>query len=491
MNTTEKTGLMKLGFVKNLKPNTNGENCISVLSKITGQRILLKDINDFVESELCKIEYSDQQGNPCTIENALVLKFQLNQKSKNGDYIYGVFQRKDTTGNFMGITWEITKTPKSLGAINENSLANLCAIADCTINKIEDIFVVNSIEYFNGAGHNKFPDGTVVDEKNAKFIRFKTTLKNHDGKILYGWFTKNIKNDFEGIDWGTEDSFKNSRKNREQFFVGRMAFDTIDVCNTFLEKLKSKTIEEPWEYKNRKDPKFKYPILKSYLEFELDRLYYEQEKYGWDYKILYNKDRSKALFNTNLIDKFGHDLNIMGDVQLLGGREIICNLEMCPSKLSLRKLGFENYEPLPPKFFEDINEIVFHCEWDIDCNVAKYEHIIEQRIERFPDKYKDLEADDLGQKMDNAIEFAKKIAQRNYKFIIPMYYPTARRIQLLMPIYLETSYTSQPDFALVLTPHANERVYTPETILGLDEVYQDARLVAKPEESWLNPRIIK
>lgn len=386
MDTTGKTGIMKLGYVKNLRLNANGENCISVLSKITGQRILLKDINDFIESGQCKIEYSDQQGNPCTRENALVLKFQLGQKSKTSDYIYGVFERKDTTEKFMGVTWEIAKTPKSLGDINENSLANLCAIADCTINSIEEIFVVNSIEYFNGAGYNKFPDGTVVDEKNAKFIRFKTILKNHDGKILYGWFTKNVKNDFEGVDWGTEDSFKNSRKNREQFFVGRMAFNTIEACNIFLEKLESKTIEEPWEYKNRKDPKFKYPILKSYLEFELDRLYYEQEKYGWDDKILYNKDRSKALFNTNLIDKFGHDLNIMGDVQLLGGRERICNLEMCPSSLSLRKLGFENYKPLPPKFFEDINEIVFHCEWDIDCNILKYEHIIEQRIERFPDK---------------------------------------------------------------------------------------------------------
>ena len=69
MNTTEKTGLMKLGFVKNLKPNTNGENCISVLSKITGQKVSLKDINEFIESELCKIEYSDQNGNSCTIEN--------------------------------------------------------------------------------------------------------------------------------------------------------------------------------------------------------------------------------------------------------------------------------------------------------------------------------------------------------------------------------------------------------------------------------------
>ena len=71
-----------------------------------------------------------------------------------------------------------------------------------------------------------------------------------------------------------------------------------------------------------------------------------------------------------------------------------------------------------------------------------------------------------------------------------MYYPAKKRIQLLMPIYLETSYTSRPDFALVLTPHAQEKLYTPETILGLDEVYQDARLIAKPEESWLNPKII-
>ena len=65
-----------------------------------------------------------------------------------------------------------------------------------------------------------------------------------------------------------------------------------------------------------------------------------------------------------------------------------------------------------------------------------------------------------------------------------MYYPIKRRIQLLMPIYLDGSYSTRPDFALVLTPY-KEGIYVPETILGLDEVYQDARLVAKPEESWL------
>ena len=72
-----------------------------------------------------------------------------------------------------------------------------------------------------------------------------------------------------------------------------------------------------------------------------------------------------------------------------------------------------------------------------------------------------------------------------------MYYPTRQRIQLLMPIYLDTTYSNHPDFALVLTPCQDAKLYVPETILGLDEVYQDARLIAKPEESWLNPNMIE
>ena len=123
--------------------------------------------------------------------------------------------------------------------------------------------------------------------------------------------------------------------------------------------------------------------------------------------------------------------------------------------------------------------------------MIKSEHIIGDRKERFPEKYQNMTTDSLGRTLDTAIVLAKSIAQRNYKFIVPMYYPTANRIQLLMPIYLENSYSGKPDFALVLTPHADEKLYTPETILGLDEVYQDARLIAKPEESWLNPEMIE
>jgi hypothetical protein len=66
-----------------------------------------------------------------------------------------------------------------------------------------------------------------------------------------------------------------------------------------------------------------------------------------------------------------------------------------------------------------------------------------------------------------------------------MYRPQENKLQLLMPIYLSGSFTNKPDFALVLD--LEDGIYTPETILPLDAAYQNARLIAKPDELWLNP----
>lgn len=494
MGNSIKKGIYKLGYVKNAKKNESGENFISFLSKIVGRNISLSELNDFVESDNCILEYYDEKFNRTSREFGLTLKFKTPFQNRRKEDIYGVFTRKSCDDSFWGVNWESAKSLSNYGTIHPNSITALKELTsnnEISENDFKKYIIDESFVYINGAGHNKFPNGDEVNEANGKFVIFKTKLSTHGGKKILGWFTKNTKGKYEGIDWGTEEDFQTSRKNRELFFVGRMTFDSIEECNSFLEKLAKKTIEEPWNYKNKKDENFKYPILKSYLQFELERLFWEHDELKYPNKLIYNNNKDKVLFNTNLIDKFGHDLNIMGDILTIGGKEYITNLDMSPSMLTLKKYGFMNFEPIPPKFFDNINEIVFHCEWDIDQSIDKYEHIIEDRIERFPSKYRELETDELGIKLDNAIEFAKKIAQRNYKFIVPMYYPSKRRIQLLMPMYLENSYSSHPDFALVLTPHSDEKLYTPETILGLDEVYQDARLVAKPEESWLNPEMIE
>lgn len=485
----EKTGLYKLGYVKNLKRNEKGQNCLSVLSRLIGREIQLTEINTFVESDSFSIEYVDQDGNITDKASASELRFKLPWPDSKGNVVYGCFTKSGSI--FTGVTWRNDLGISRYGYIDPTCWEKLKSICgqDITESNIEE-FITSKIEYYNGAGYTKFSNGKAVTSENGKFIKFNTNI-SANGEALVGWFTKDIRGRFVGISWGTEMDFKAAQDLREQFYVGRMVFDNLEECNLFLDNLKGKIIPEPWEYKRKKDDRFRNPILKSYLEFELDRLFYEQDSLNYPDRIIFNEDHSKVLFNTNLINKFGHDLIIVGTLFEISNKIFIGELEISPSKMNLKKMGFDSSkDPMPPMFFKDINEIIFHCDWEIDQNMTKYEHIIEARIERFPEKYHDLTPDDLGLRLDNAINLAKRIAQRNYKFIVPMYYPTENRIQLLMPIYLETSYSSHPDFALVLTPHPKEELYTPETILGLDEVYQDARLIAKPEESWLNPEML-
>lgn len=489
----ERFGLLKLGTVINLKTNEKGQNCVSILSLLLGRRITLKEINTFIESDIFSLEYIDKDGNVSDKDSCTGFRFKLPWQDVKGNDVYGHFKKNGPI--FTGVTWsgksgKRAVNLKKYGYVEQASwekLKNICGneITESSIGE----YITSDIEHYNGAGYTKFPDGTVVTSETGKFIKFNTSL-TVNGKELVGWFTK-VRGRFEGISWGTEIDFKAAQDLREQFYVGRMVFDNLEECNLFLDNLKGKIIPEPWEYKRKKDDTLKNPILKSYLQFELDRLFYEQDVLNYPDRIVFNENKNKVLFNTNLINKYGKDLKIVGSILEISNKIYLSELEISPSTFDLKKMGFDSLkEPMTPMFFKDINEIIFHCDWEIDQSMKSYEHILEDRIERFPEKYRDLTPDDLGQRLDNAINLARRIAQRNYKFIVPMYYPTKNRIQLLMPIYLESSYSSHPDFALVLTPNADDKLYTLETILGLDEVYQDARLIAKPEESWLNPKML-
>lgn len=490
-------GLFKLGFVKNIRPNDNGENCITTLSKMLGQKITLADINEYIESPNFIMEHLDTNDNPTDEGCAFKRRFKIPWKSKNGDDVFGVFERKGFEEPYVGVIWSNGKSKQN--AVRKINLFEYGYVSDDTWEILEYLSGFH-LDKYSIQEHISSPvrfynrKGDIIEARdNAYYIRFDTDIKTTGDDYILGWYTKELRG-FTGITWGTKHDFENFvvERSRLNFLVGKMSFKTKDDCNIFLENLKKKTIPEPWGYKKKLDSNFNYPILKSYLQFELERLFYEQFLLNYPDRIIYNDRKNKILYNTNLIDKYGHDLTIVGDLIKVGDSEYISDLEISPSKKTLSSYGFApSVRPLPPKFFLDINEIIFHCDWEIDKHMEKYEHIIEERIDRFPSKYRDYSTDDLGLKLDNAIDFAKRIAQRNYKFIVPKYDPRKKIIQLLMPIYLETSFTAHPDFALVLTPEPKDQLYTPETILGLDEVYQDARLIATPEQSWLNPDIIE
>ena len=232
-------------------------------------------------------------------------------------------------------------------------------------------------------------------------------------------------------------------------------------------------------------------ILKSYIENTFEVLKKETAR-GVKNKIVYSQDGKHLVFNTNLLDKFFHDILIVVEVRKQkDGSELLMNPRRVKKELELRKLGFaKDVHPNQPQFFEKVEEVIYQPTWTIDKDFDKFTHIIEERRQRFPIEMQSASSDELGRKLDDAITFAVAIAQRNYKFIVPMYRPQTGKIQLLMPIYLKGTYSSKPDFALILTPDKENEYYIPETILPLDAVYQNARLIAKPDDTWLNPDTI-
>ena len=101
-----KKGLLKLGYVKNLRVS-NGENCMTELSQIVGKEISQNEIDSYIESEKFSPKYMDEQLNPCKEDSALLFRFEIPFKDKNGRTLFGVFTRRTTNDRFMGVSWEI------------------------------------------------------------------------------------------------------------------------------------------------------------------------------------------------------------------------------------------------------------------------------------------------------------------------------------------------------------------------------------------------
>lgn len=347
------------------------------------------------------------------------------------------------------------------------------------------------VVYLNRYGYPKDKQGNDITRDKAAYLYVETGFCNQNGDAIIGWFERKSKEAvFKGVTWGTMSALEVKIKTARMFHWGDLYFDSEEDGLKFLDDIALSTIPETWAFKN-KPSTVNHPILKSYLENTLEVLKKEAEQ-GAMNKLVYSLDGKHLVFNTNLLDKFFHEVLIVAEVRgQKDGSKLLINPRRVKKDLELRKLNFpRDVKPEQPRFFERVEEVIYQPTWTIDKDFDKFTHIIEERRNRFPIDMQSASPDELGRKLDDAISFAVAIAQRNYKFIVPMYRPQTGKIQLLMPIYLKGTYSSKPDFALILTPDKENEYYTPETILPLDAVYQNARLIAKPDDTWLNPDTI-
>lgn len=200
-------------------------------------------------------------------------------------------------------------------------------------------------------------------------------------------------------------------------------------------------------------------------------------------------DKKQYLFNTGLLDRdFLLDIYIICskiEVDIFGEKvtfptnpDIVLENDMNTIK------NFGGKIPQVAKYFTNIDQVIFNPDLDMNMN---WKHIFIQRVDRIPSEIKEgkIPIKEIVQKFKGNEENIKKLAKRNYKMVVPQYYNNG--IQFLMPIYLGTEFIGRPDFALVLSldDTGAQPYYVGTTILTVEMAYQNARLLAKPDNPWL------
>lgn len=281
--------------------------------------------------------------------------------------------------------------------------------------------------------------GEYIPQKSAEYESYPFELYKPQNTSLYP-FHSSRKYDI------LTEAFKNTKG------AEHMAYFQVN-WNNYTDELSQKAFKENWSNDT-------YPnngILANYMVKTHNKL--QSEK---NIRVINNC----AIFNTGL---FTNDYEEIYAYQTGNNVKFYTEYE-------LSKMDIHN---LPPKanYFSNPELLIFDPKYHID---VQYQHILseDKNIERVPQEIRS--AKNLLAIMIGSIEIMKMKVSMNYKLAVPQYYND--QIQLLLPLYLLGNET--PDLALAVTKHGD--TYQGHTCLTLDMAYNNARLIAKPESSWLS-----
>ena len=233
--------------------------------------------------------------------------------------------------------------------------------------------------------------------------------------------------------------------------------------NKHMEELSNLAIPEKWSFADRDDN----AILKNYLKYTFWKLKEEG-------KVVENP--RYTLFNTGLFTPYYEAIYAYGEES--GADELGWKFKGFMTEYELGAIGIGKY-PERADYFCDPSLLVF--DWHCRINV-QYKHILEdeENKKRLPDSI--LKAERPLDTLNGIIETSIKRVMTNYKLAVPQYYN--KKIQLLIPLYCTRE--NKPDLALVLSKMSGG-YYQGHTCLTMEMAYLNARLIAKPESTWLIP----
>lgn len=292
-------------------------------------------------------------------------------------------------------------------------------------------------------------------------------------------------------------------------------FAWLGPWEEFLAQLAAVALPEPWDFGDGPDERgHRFAILKSYICTTFYRLAAEG-------KVRIAEDRSFAAFNTGLVDRRFDDVCACFEPGF-GTLEWKFVGFAASGNRALKKQVARCFNPLPQpaRYFDRLEDLLF----DLDKNlIADYDHILLDNIARLPLEFLEEEIGEVGEaaellhairaagaedreelfkeladvidtdsrlfrrlrnRMQDAVDLARRRVRWNFKTAIPSYYPRANAMSLLLPLSLLDD--EHVDAALVVQL-AESGNYQGQTILTMEQAYMNARLICRPDSDWLTP----
>jgi len=338
------------------------------------------------------------------------------------------------------------------------------------------------------------------DPENFRYFTesFREVDKD-DARVFYVWVDSGYLKDgiypiyfsfmkrgigLSGAFVGTEKhiiDYANKKRLMRNQELANSQYDSIahNISNEdFFEELYSRLlIKDNWKIAEN--------ALANYVYAIANRL---AQKVGYDNKdvCIVNKDRTKVIFNTNLLDKYGNDIYVKFNIM---GNEIRYP-EFIRSKADLIEEGFSK-EDLGRSLksinlYDSIDQLIFHAEeedFDLE-NFERLTHVLEERIDRFPEEVRDLPLEILCSKLISAIKLAIRISKRDIRYVIPTYCIHTGEIQFLIPFHVIKSLNEKPELAIVV--NKKNGFYAVMTVLPLAEAYANHKTITPYSDEWIH-----
>lgn len=251
---------------------------------------------------------------------------------------------------------------------------------------------------------------------------------------------------------------------------------TPDVFMSKLRFLASLAEEESWYYDN---PNFNdgsmnhVAVLYQYIFHTFSKVLDEG---------LLLETASHSIFNTGLISRSGQDIYMLfslNRIERKGSPKWFFN-SFYESSAHEIPVDMRSCLPMSVDYFKGCRELMYFDErLPILGNIN---HIVKDRLSRMPDSVKliaDLDESLLVALVQSSTELMIKKIKKNNRLVLVQYWN--KRLMYLAPLYIG-------DEVMALAIERHENSYRINTILTLDMAYCNARLISRPESSWLVSR---